>query len=1246
MSLIKVAYYDPFGLWPHVKNELQAFLPLQSLRFKLPQRPMHIASHLELNFVPFEMEFIKRTPADLFRDPMLYIFLMGSDNLDTYRQVVRPQASEWHKNVNSRKGAEWLIIQVTNAGTLHKNGGHNPDLPSSLSPDSGAKPILLLRNGNPVSPKAAFNGSNLSPSGIISQLKGSPADVLIEKIKSDFKDGRRERVCPIKLHDQSSLAQDYWRFLLDSFRDIICSTFDHNYAVFEDEVKKLDNHRRFPGWNFCTFFIIKENIAYAFETLHLYQESLKLYDELEAVFLQASQELHESWFTEVGGDAPSDMSNNILDYSRKPFRDLIATNQISLFDFRMYLFARQMDLLLTKICDMKEFAARALSFIATFSHSFFKLKGKTLGAEMSVYAWTYSACKNLFKATDDRLEWEIHTDRHSKNESVSLDFKLSVARSSLLLMARAQLDRLGILCSQLPLRAPFIHSFDKPKQPALDAQIASKPIGLLNCPKLEDVLSSKDMFDSYYVSLCQKIKAECELSGRPRLMLATHNYMAALHFDRSRFSAVIALLGNIEQYLDEQWYDIASSSLDYLIEAYGLEGLWEQRVHICLKALASPTLPEGQRLHLNQKLLDSLQNVSEEVTCGLAPHLRLESIQLGDTTGTFSINIGLVCQLAKELKIDSIQAQLKSSDGLWINYFASNVHLTAGFNSIPLACEHPAIGNCSLDLVVVKLGMLTLSQGFSAESHRISFYKDPFVLQINSDLFSDSLVVEVYSESNQVTDGCLKLEALDHLGKLGDMARIPAFIRVEHGQMHGAFVELFKEDGSISLRLPSMAPRQSVFAILPCSPKAGLCNKFALSCQLSYKTQDDISIIYRQVIKTSLGEEPFSAQHCWLPKTHTIPPEYFLSFKLRTPQNTLPQRIYLVQIQPVSEEDDASPSTECISPLGTHFTSTLFPGQSLDYIFEMPQLSNATKQIYVMVRYCSILKEVELALEILFTPLLLPRGLLHHRQTLSELLGQKILQSGYLSQYAMSGSLHIGFIENAGQELVDEPALFKVVEEFCCMYPCLEVHFIKGLLSDHRNLCQTFAIKRDVTYPKSIYVKVAFEEKESLQLGDCCEITYRLELHSKTYLDVIVLVNDNTLPDSKYWAITGKTKLTLNLIPGEPQSFTVMATPMHVGFIRFPQLHICLKEPTELPPEVIYPQQSQQIRVSPPTASDPKSIATHPPLDASSYDQFSPKYLPSSLPTTLTDLNKPSPLPVPRLMSPRSKSRSNLPLTS
>lgn len=52
-----------------------------------------------------------------------------------------------------------------------------------------------------------------------------------------------------------------WGEFINRLKDGILSAFDLAIAIREDEVKRSDNQRQLPGWNFCTFFVLKVRAA-------------------------------------------------------------------------------------------------------------------------------------------------------------------------------------------------------------------------------------------------------------------------------------------------------------------------------------------------------------------------------------------------------------------------------------------------------------------------------------------------------------------------------------------------------------------------------------------------------------------------------------------------------------------------------------------------------------------------------------------------------------------------------------------------------------------------------------------------------------------------------------------------------------------------------------------------------------------------------------------------------------------------
>lgn len=99
--------------------------------------------------------------------------------------------------------------------------------------------------------------------------------------------------------------------------------------------------------------------------MNLYEDALQQYDELESSFFRVLREKNLSWFGALISPGPQDDSSPLLSITKKPYRDLILANSISIFDFRIYLLARQCALL-SKMGRAIEICRKAVAFLGGF----------------------------------------------------------------------------------------------------------------------------------------------------------------------------------------------------------------------------------------------------------------------------------------------------------------------------------------------------------------------------------------------------------------------------------------------------------------------------------------------------------------------------------------------------------------------------------------------------------------------------------------------------------------------------------------------------------------------------------------------------------------------------------------------------------------------------------------------------------------------------------------------------------------
>ncbi|KAH8698383.1 putative TMEM1 family protein [Talaromyces proteolyticus] len=382
LSKVTVECTDPSGLFPEVQSILAKRLPLKNLHWKSPTRPARSIESLNVDLVVSQAVEEKRqsndttttsSPAPLRRHqipglrqtPYLKIYLLRCDDNEVYKTSARKALRDWIKahsasqqtsggaggGQGNHDACEWLILHVL-------QDGDNPDKVASKWPGRGSTSILEKV-------KADFNGSSKPAVDRVAQLRLT-------------KEGQSPQ-------DHSELV-DQLNDFVDMIKNAILTSFDLRVAQYEEDIREKDSQRSLPGWNFCTFFILKEGLARGFENVGLLEDALVGYDELamglESVvtsYLSGTGDQHGGGFLDYGADrkekaiaaieaaGKQDLADEAtneekestakisvcldeeyfpLDSAKKPYRDMILANNISIFDFRAYVFSRQLNILL------------------------------------------------------------------------------------------------------------------------------------------------------------------------------------------------------------------------------------------------------------------------------------------------------------------------------------------------------------------------------------------------------------------------------------------------------------------------------------------------------------------------------------------------------------------------------------------------------------------------------------------------------------------------------------------------------------------------------------------------------------------------------------------------------------------------------------------------------------------------------------------------------------------------------------
>ncbi|KAI1799577.1 trafficking protein particle complex subunit 10 [Daldinia bambusicola] len=323
--------------------------------------------------------------------PYLKVFLVRCDDNDSYKGHVRQEIRDWIKtntpSSTSKKNTaenhdafEWLIVHVvipnTVAATQPRDSGSASEKASAASRWRPASSPILEKM------KSDFNTSSKGTADRIAQIRIGVNDVPYDLLP------RVVPAVPTGYTETEQEAENAWTDLVSKFRSLILSSFDVRVSQYEEDIREKDAQRTLPGWNFCTFFILKEGLARGFESVGLVEDALVGYDELSVgldmivkdqtstgsssatnellgyteelkqIALKAraaiagadyenEDELVDLQSSQAEATQPKDAYDEIpISSSKKPYRDMIVANNVSVFDFRCYIFARQISLLL------------------------------------------------------------------------------------------------------------------------------------------------------------------------------------------------------------------------------------------------------------------------------------------------------------------------------------------------------------------------------------------------------------------------------------------------------------------------------------------------------------------------------------------------------------------------------------------------------------------------------------------------------------------------------------------------------------------------------------------------------------------------------------------------------------------------------------------------------------------------------------------------------------------------------------
>uniref|UniRef100_H3CJ11 Trafficking protein particle complex subunit 10 n=1 Tax=Tetraodon nigroviridis TaxID=99883 RepID=H3CJ11_TETNG len=530
---------------------------LTSLAQQLPREPMEWRRmygrapkmiHLEANFVQFKEELLpKKGNKALLTFPFLHIYWTDCCDTETYKTSVKEDMMRWQNSLRAHGSVDWVIIVVESNESKKKN-----------------KPNILPRSS------------------------------ILDKIRSDFCNKQNDR-CVVLLDPlkESSRSQDSWNSMLLKLRTLLLMSFTKNLGRFEDDMRTLREKRTQPGWSFCEYFMVQEELAFVFEMLQQFEDALVQYDELDALFTQYVLNFGAGDAANWLGSFCAPVRNWGGLLLRRPIdmekRDLIQRGEANLLDLRSYLFSRQCTLLIF-LQRPWEVTHRALELLHNCVQELRLLEVSVL--EGALDCWVFLSCLEVLH----RIEGCCDQAQLAANSTHTV---------GLWVYAIEKLKSLGDLCGLMSEKGPS--SEDLNRTVDLLAGLGDErpeTVNSLQSPykKLKEALSSVEAFERHYLELSHAALETYQAIGRLRHLQGLIGKSLGRKGDPER--AEPFLKEALKSYVSEGWSLPLTHTRKQVAECQKLLGRTDEYLQTSALLAGDVNLTTAERKHFCQELLN------------------------------------------------------------------------------------------------------------------------------------------------------------------------------------------------------------------------------------------------------------------------------------------------------------------------------------------------------------------------------------------------------------------------------------------------------------------------------------------------------------------------------------------------------------------------------------------------------------------------------------------------------------------
>ncbi|KAF9438535.1 hypothetical protein BGZ76_007066 [Entomortierella beljakovae] len=933
--------------------------------------------------------------------------------------------------------------------------------------------------------------------------------------------------------DTEMSEMELWADFTDKMKEGIMTSFDQNVMTFEEDIRRLDSQRQMPGWNYCTFFILKEGLTNAYEMMNLHEEALMQYDELEASFFQILRDNALTWYGKFGGMQDGDNDANLLDLNRKPYRDLIIQNTISVFDFRSYLFGRQCNLLF-RLRRPVEICHRALVFIPSFART---VREHVLNlTENFLESWIYSACMSIVNECDESVLMS--------NDDPHMLVLLDGAKAELLQLARQQLDKLGVQHNRLPKELPFTMSlgYDDGNIYSSD-DVEKKPMS----KELLEAVSSNETFDALYM-----------------------------------YAEAARILESITWRYGQTRWTLLENEL-VIKHAKSLKELGEtaKYAEACLTLLRNmDDLSDDDKLHYSNELFNTVTSREHkiEIHHEFAPMFTVKVTSvvdiLQDDDGLY-VDILIDNKLPKEFEFNKLSVRMVSGevDELWFNL--RHGIMKPGKNTFRVICETSASGTYVLEKVNLKTGKLIFMYDFLQESKKRIFRVDSHPKALKATITSpqdmelgdsNNFIVHVSSGRNKVAEATLNLFPASEGINLVQVKSLGYTKKSSNGAEEPTTTGEGSLENQESIILPAFGPNETLAIKIPYETYLNS-TEHLIKLAVNYLTQNarKHTFTLTSSIETVL---PLQVSHSIIWR------DTCLNLKIdMTCTSHVPIRILNVSLlHPACVKDFKQP------PFAGEMT--LFPRQHASFIFKIARPVDE--------------EEVEKALTSIVEADLAKVQLEQHSSFIVSHMRSHLLRSIDYMAYGMSDELELPPLDVPSCESIlayhdakTREILIGILKDLFSINKRLDYDQVIALSSSNQPFQISFPIQLPVSQILTT-VEIVPDNGQELTVGT--PSTFQLLIKNSAYWNPIKNKEQTSdfyyeiMVDYENWLLCGHKKRLFPAKPGVTTTHSVSLVPLKTGPLHVPKIAIT-SSLASVYNQTVYVNEAEQVLIKPRTTT-------------------------------------------------------------